>query len=350
MATVVGAFMFAASGFYNVSALKRHYVVVERAIQFALNRSISTHSTGDAPNNLDDENLIRLGARHFQLGCAPCHGMPSGDGNPIMQEMYPAPPDLSHAASKWDAAELGWIIQNGVKFTGMPAWAGLHRQDEIWPLVAFLQYLPSEEVYADTIGGLASPTADETTPADRASLCVACHGDGQRLPVSDKVPSLSGQTAAYLRRSLFDYRADRRQSGMMEPIAAALDDQAIERLAAHFSAQKVPKDIAGTAQNGIERGRRIAVSGQPDAHLPPCLSCHGSSGSDRFPRLGGLSRQYILGQLRLFQSGVRSESGFAAIMSTVAQRLTPEQMEDVATYFAAADRPVRETASSRMGR
>ena len=38
--------------------------------------------------------------------------------------------------------ELFWIIENGVRFTGMPAFGGVHRAQDSWNLVLFIRHLP----------------------------------------------------------------------------------------------------------------------------------------------------------------------------------------------------------------
>ncbi|WP_352532616.1 MULTISPECIES: c-type cytochrome [unclassified Mesorhizobium] len=41
-----------------------------------------------------------------------------------------------------DDAELYWIMQNGIKMTGMPAFGSTHNQEELWAMVAFTRRLP----------------------------------------------------------------------------------------------------------------------------------------------------------------------------------------------------------------
>ena len=76
--------------------------------------------------------------------------MPKGD---IGKGLYPTPPDLALAARRYTAAELFWIIKNGIKMTGMPAWSD-HSDEEIWATVAFLQKLGNgmtEQQYGELI-------------------------------------------------------------------------------------------------------------------------------------------------------------------------------------------------------
>jgi mono/diheme cytochrome c family protein len=58
--------------------------------------------------------------------------------------MYPAPPDLAsgNLFREMGPAEIFWVIKNGLKMTGMPAFGVNHEDDELWGIVAFLEGLP----------------------------------------------------------------------------------------------------------------------------------------------------------------------------------------------------------------
>jgi hypothetical protein len=58
--------------------------------------------------------------------------------------MYPKPPDLRLPATQTlSDGEIFWIIENGVRFTGMPAFGGEHSsQEDSWKLVRFIRDLP----------------------------------------------------------------------------------------------------------------------------------------------------------------------------------------------------------------
>jgi mono/diheme cytochrome c family protein len=91
-----------------------------------------------SPENLREARL------HFADHCATCHGN-DGRGDSMMGKgLYPKPPDLSAAETqKLSDGELFWIIENGVRFTGMPAFGGEHgSQQDSWKLVLFIRHLP----------------------------------------------------------------------------------------------------------------------------------------------------------------------------------------------------------------
>ena len=45
-------------------------------------------------------------------------------------------------AHDWTAARLHWVVQNGIKMTGMPSFGVSHTDPEIWAIVAFLEKMP----------------------------------------------------------------------------------------------------------------------------------------------------------------------------------------------------------------
>ena len=90
--------------------------------------------------------LLREAAHHFADHCASCHGN-DGSGNTAMgRRLYPRAPDMRQAATQQlTDGELYYIIENGVRFTGMPAFGeepGNDHNEESWELVHFIRYLP----------------------------------------------------------------------------------------------------------------------------------------------------------------------------------------------------------------
>ena len=93
-----------------------------------------------SPEDLRDARL------HFADHCAVCHANDGGGQTMIGSGLYPKPPDLRlpETQSLTDG-ELFWIIENGVRFTGMPAFSngGEHGgMQGSWKLVHFIRHLP----------------------------------------------------------------------------------------------------------------------------------------------------------------------------------------------------------------
>jgi len=81
---------------------------------------------------------------HFADHCAFCHANDGSGNTDIGKGLYPKPPDMKQAATQnLSDGELFYIIQNGVRFTGMPGFAvpdDSHDQDS-WKLVRFIRHL-----------------------------------------------------------------------------------------------------------------------------------------------------------------------------------------------------------------
>jgi mono/diheme cytochrome c family protein len=86
------------------------------------------------------------GMAHWADHCAVCHANNGSGNTAIGRNLYPKSPDmrLSRTQQLTDG-ELYYIIQNGVRLTGMPAWGssgdGDHNEDS-WGLVLFIRHLP----------------------------------------------------------------------------------------------------------------------------------------------------------------------------------------------------------------
>src|SRR5262245_6636104 len=91
------------------------------------------------------EDAIAAGRAHFADHCASCHGN-DGSGNTEMgRSLYPRAPDMRLAATQeLDDHELFYIIENGIRLTGMPGWGTGTKEgrDDSWRLVHFIRHLP----------------------------------------------------------------------------------------------------------------------------------------------------------------------------------------------------------------
>jgi mono/diheme cytochrome c family protein len=92
----------------------------------------------------ESDEVVSQGQEVFLGSCAQCHGADGrGDSN-IGPKMYPPAMDLTSAhVQHWNDGELFWIIQNGVRLTGMPFWQSSISEDDTWKLTRFIHHLPS---------------------------------------------------------------------------------------------------------------------------------------------------------------------------------------------------------------
>jgi mono/diheme cytochrome c family protein len=82
---------------------------------------------------------------HFADHCAVCHANDGSGQTAIGQGTYPKAPDMRRAETQGlSDGELFYIIENGVRFTAMPAWGspGPADDQDTWALVHFIRHLP----------------------------------------------------------------------------------------------------------------------------------------------------------------------------------------------------------------
>ena len=90
-------------------------------------------------------DTIADGRAHWADHCASCHANDGSGDTIIGKNMYPPAPDMRlPATQQLTDGELFYIIQNGVRLTGMPAWGtgSAHDDEDSWKLVHFIRHLP----------------------------------------------------------------------------------------------------------------------------------------------------------------------------------------------------------------
>jgi mono/diheme cytochrome c family protein len=85
------------------------------------------------------------GRAHYADHCAVCHAADGSGETEMGQGMWPKAPDMRLSATQeLSDGELFWIIENGIRFTGMPGWSTgtPEGEDASWYLVQFIRHLP----------------------------------------------------------------------------------------------------------------------------------------------------------------------------------------------------------------
>jgi cytochrome c553 len=341
VALVAAALLFAWSGVYNISATRGHWPPIKWFLHFGMQSSVRTHAIGiETPGGYNEDQVV-LGAGHYHASCASCHGAPGLRISEAARRLLPPPPDLTPEIPKWRDRELFWIVKNGIKYTGMPGWITEERDDEVWAVVAFLKRYPSLDAQSYrrlAFGPLQTPPQTGNQVAtlgalDAAGACGRCHGAEQLGPVSKLVPALHGQSKEFLVAALEQFSNGARSSGIMQPIAAELTPDAIEKVAAYYAALPALPVMSGK-DDAIARGRTLAESGDHAAKVPPCAPCHGATALPAYPRLAGQNAPYLRMRLKLWNEGLAANTDTAAIMAPIARALTADQIDDLATYYA----------------
>jgi mono/diheme cytochrome c family protein len=90
-----------------------------------------------------NEATLAEAREHYVAHCSVCHGLDGRGDTAFGRNMYPKVPDLTKPDTQRLAdGELYYVVSNGVRFTGMPAFGGEDSPESIWHLVSFLRRLP----------------------------------------------------------------------------------------------------------------------------------------------------------------------------------------------------------------
>jgi len=142
---VVGGLFFIFSGKYDVAATSEDPAILRWILQTTREESIELRADAIVPPAdavLNDPETIRDGFEHYEEMCVVCHGAPGVDAGEAREGLNPEPPLLVDQDEDLTPGEAFWVVKNGIKMTGMPAWGPTHSDDRIWAIVAFVKKLP----------------------------------------------------------------------------------------------------------------------------------------------------------------------------------------------------------------
>jgi cytochrome c553 len=211
------------------------------------------------------------------------------------------------------------------------------------PAAAPAEAAPAEAAPAPASAAAASApfaTGKVASGEAKAALCSSCHGPSGNS-ANPEWPRLAGQSAVYIAEQLRLFRSGVRNNPIMKPLAATLSDQDISDLAVYYEAQ-TPTGLEADPSYW-KSGEALYLSGDAGRNVPACVACHGPVGRGNlaagYPALRAQQSVYVMKQLNDYASGARytgpnpelaSRNG--VMMLTLARRLTPEEIRDVASY------------------
>jgi mono/diheme cytochrome c family protein len=138
----IGLWYFVSSG---VSAKEQPGRIEEFVAGRARNMAIARRAKSLTNPVEYSGEIIADGRAHFADHCATCHANDGSGDTPMGRGMWPKPPDMRlDRTQNLSDGELFWIIENGIRFTGMPAWSTGTQEGETasWHLVHFIRRLP----------------------------------------------------------------------------------------------------------------------------------------------------------------------------------------------------------------
>ena len=154
VAIIVTAALMIVTGIYNVAATVPHTALERTILATVMFYSVRSHAGSDVDKSWN-EDQIRLGFEEYDAMCIHCHGAPGKEASEIGKGLRPAPPNLAETGQRWNNAELFWIVKNGIRMSGMPAFAPMHTDDTLWNIVGFVRDLP--RLSAEDYRGMQQP-------------------------------------------------------------------------------------------------------------------------------------------------------------------------------------------------
>jgi len=128
----------------------------------ALDNSVERHAARlNNPVPPTDENLIN-GLKIYTMNCAGCHGGIDRKPVELGRSFYPPAPGLILHPPDDPEWHVYYVVKNGVRYTGMPAWDKMLSETDIWKVVALLSRMeklpPAVQEYWKNAGG--APAAE----------------------------------------------------------------------------------------------------------------------------------------------------------------------------------------------
>ncbi len=183
------------------------------------------------------------------------------------------------------------------------------------------------------VGNLGLAAGSVEAGATKAIVCQACHG-ATGNSTNPEWPSLAGIGADYIAEQLKNFKEGKRNNPVMMPNAMSLSADDMADLGAYFDS---------LTNTGLEAdpsywqaGQKLYQGGDTARAIPACMACHGPTGRGnepgKFPALGGQQSVYLAKQLNDYSSGART-TGPNGIMETIAKRLSPDDIRNLASYL-----------------
>ncbi|MGH9355138.1 MAG: c-type cytochrome, partial [Terriglobia bacterium] len=136
-----GAYLYLRMGYLNLRADVQPSAFEKRNAMAFMDASTDRHAPDQKnPAEPTEETLIE-GVKLYKTYCAGCHGAPKNPGKPFGVNFYPPAPQFIEDAPDMPENQNFYIIQHGVRWTGMPAWKSTLGDKQIWKLVTFLSHM-----------------------------------------------------------------------------------------------------------------------------------------------------------------------------------------------------------------
>jgi len=169
---IIGIAIFLAikEGYLDFKADQEPSLLEKKFAMQAVDASTERHAPDlKNPMTANEENLV-AGTKLFINHCAGCHGVPSNPNSQFARSFYPPVPTFFTNAPDMPENHNFYIIQHGIRWSGMPAWDKTLNDAQIWQLVTFLSNIGKLPPAAKKEFDLPAVTTPATAPAPGAAM------------------------------------------------------------------------------------------------------------------------------------------------------------------------------------
>lgn len=130
----------------------------------AVDAFIDKHASHiNSPVSPSPENLI-AGMKLYTMNCAVCHGTLDKKSSTLANSFYPPPPQLIQDPPDDPDWHNYFVIRNGIRYTGMPAWDKTLSDEDVWKVTIFLSHIeklpPEAQAYWKNAFGVPAPAPE----------------------------------------------------------------------------------------------------------------------------------------------------------------------------------------------
>lgn len=191
LGVAAGAYAYVHNGYFDMRADQPMHPLERLYMRGAMDNYASRYSPkAHNPILATDANLIE-GLKLYKSNCAGCHGGPDKPISDVGAGFSPRAPQFLKDAPEMPENQNYWIIQHGVKMTGMPAWDRVLSDTEIWKVTTFLGKMEDLDKLSPAVQQ-AWKTGEPAIPAASQNPAAATPPP-QAAPISPKVPRRPGK-------------------------------------------------------------------------------------------------------------------------------------------------------------
>jgi mono/diheme cytochrome c family protein len=176
-AIVLGMYAYVRLGFVDPRADIEVGALEHKVAMPALDAAVDRRAP-DVKNPIQptDENLM-AGMKIYQTACAGCHGDVAHPHSNFGDSFYPRAPQFVEDPPDMPENQNFYIIQHGIRLSGMPAWKTSFKEPELWQVTTFLSHMDKLSPAVAAAWKAAASGPEGVAPSDSAEPAVKDHKD-----------------------------------------------------------------------------------------------------------------------------------------------------------------------------